>query len=346
MSFMDLFALMPAYAVFVAVMVFVFGCCMGSFINCLAWRVVNGESVVKGRSHCAVCGHALSALDLVPVLSWLCLRGKCRYCGQPIAVRYTVSELMCGVCFLSVLLVFGIDVQVPFLMALGCVLLGLSLIDLDSMIIPNKFVLAGVLLWVAMVACQYAAGVAGLSQISAGVDFGVVAGVASGLVENGGNALVPVVDGLLSAVVIAGLVLVVSCVFKALTGKAGMGMGDIKLYFMVSLYLGLAAGVLNLFLSCIVGLVFAMVSTGRSGAADAADGMSVKTMPADSNGLPEVCATESAREGESASGGKNAQSTGAKAVSKAFPFGPSIAIATWFTLLFGQPLVAAYFSLF
>lgn len=343
---MDLFALMPAYAVFVAVMVFVFGCCMGSFINCLAWRVVNGESVVKGRSHCAVCGHTLSAFDLVPVLSWLCLRGKCRYCGQPIAVRYTVAELICGVYFLSVLLVFGFDVRVPFLMALGCVLLGLSLIDLDSMIIPNKFVLAGVLLWVAMVACQYAAGVAGFGQIGAGVDFGVVAGMASGLTDNGGTALAPVVDGLLSAVVIAGLVLIVSCVFKALTGKAGMGMGDIKLYFMVSLYLGLAAGVLNLFLSCIVGLVFAVVSAGRSGGVEEADGASDKTTSVDSGGLPEVRVAEPVQEGEGISGRKNVRATGAKATSKAFPFGPSIAIAAWFTLLFGQPLVAAYFSLF
>lgn len=346
MSFMDLFALMPAYAVFVAVMVFVFGCCMGSFINCLAWRVVNGESVVKGRSHCAVCGHTLSVLDLVPVLSWLCLRGKCRYCGQPIAVRYTVAELICGVYFLSVLLVFGFDVRAPFLMALGCVLLGLSLIDLDSMIIPNKFVLAGVLLWVAMVACQYAAGVAGLGQIGAGVDFGVVAGMASGLTDNGGTALAPVVDGLLSAVVIAGLVLIVSCVFKALTGKAGMGMGDIKLYFMVSLYLGLAAGVLNLFLSCIVGLVFAVVSAGRSGVVEVGGVEPACDSDAVDCDVTEIRATESVRECENAEPFEKAQASGAKATSKAFPFGPSIAIATWFTLLFGQPLVAAYFSLF
>lgn len=340
MSFMDLFALMPAYAVFVAVVVFVLGCCMGSFINCLAWRVVHGESVLKGRSHCAVCSHPLSALDLVPVLSWLCLRGKCRYCGQPIAVRYTLAELICGAYFLSVLLVLGFDVRVPFLVALGCVLLGLSLIDLDSMVIPNKFVLAGVLLWVAMVACQYAVGVAGFGQAGGAVDAGMVTGMASGLTKNGGTALAPVVDGLLSAVAIAGLVLVVSCVFKALTGKAGMGMGDIKLYFMVSLYLGLAAGVLNLFLSCIVGLVFAVATAGRSGS----DEVGVSAIePAQGNG-GDGERTETQECGDTEQG--EPQGAGAKVTSKAFPFGPSIALATWFSLLFGQSLVAAYFGLF
>ncbi|MDO5334707.1 MAG: prepilin peptidase [Coriobacteriia bacterium] len=265
MGFFELANLMPEWAVFAAVLAFVMGCCAGSFVNCLAWRIVHGESVLRGRSHCACCNHVLGTLDLVPVFSWLALRGRCRYCGEPISVRYTAAELICGAYFLSVLMAFGFVVQTPFLMVLGCVLLGLSLVDLDSLLIPNGFVLFGVVLWVAMMLASGALG-APIRDI--------------------------VFDGLLAAVVLAGLVLLVSWGFKLATGKEGMGMGDVKLYFMVSLYLGLAAGVLNLFVSCIVGLAFA-VRAGR----------------------------------------------------RAFPFGPSIAVASWFTLLFGPGLVSAYLAL-
>ena len=64
----------------------------GSFLNCAAWRLGHGESVLRGRSHCTACGHVLGAADLVPILSWLFLRGKCRYCGSRIPARYPLTE--------------------------------------------------------------------------------------------------------------------------------------------------------------------------------------------------------------------------------------------------------------
>ena len=64
------------------------GAVFGSFLNCAAWRLGHGESVLRGRSHCTACGHVLGAADLVPILSWLFLRGKCRYCGSRIPARY------------------------------------------------------------------------------------------------------------------------------------------------------------------------------------------------------------------------------------------------------------------
>ena len=75
---------------------FVFGLFMGSFLNCLAWRITHGESVLRGRSHCASCGHVLEVRDLVPVLSWLLLGGRCRFCGERISARYPIAELACG----------------------------------------------------------------------------------------------------------------------------------------------------------------------------------------------------------------------------------------------------------
>ena len=287
MGFAELASLMPVWAVFAVVVVFVLGCCMGSFINCMAWRIVAGESWTSGRSHCATCNHELGAADLIPIVSWIALGGKCRYCGQKISARYMVAELVCGLWFISMLVAYGLTVQTVCLMALGCLLLGLSLVDIDSMTIPNGYIIAGIVVWVAMIAAQAACGELGTGA------YGSLSTFLLGL--TGGNVLVAcVADGLGGAFVISVLVLVVAVVFGKVAGKQGMGMGDIKLYFVVTLYLGLACGFLNLFLSCVIGLVFALVA------------------------------------------GKKRQ----------FPFGPSIALATWATLLVGPQLVGAYLGLF
>ena len=75
---------------------FAWGAMLGSFINVVAHRVPRGESVVRGRSRCPRCGAAIRARDNVPVLGWLLLRGRCRDCGEPIAARYPLVELLCG----------------------------------------------------------------------------------------------------------------------------------------------------------------------------------------------------------------------------------------------------------
>ncbi len=80
-------------AMIIAILIVV-GLCFGSFVNALVWRLHEGKlSVVRGRSMCPHCRHELAAKDLVPVLSWLFLRGKCRYCGKPISVQYPLVEL-------------------------------------------------------------------------------------------------------------------------------------------------------------------------------------------------------------------------------------------------------------
>lgn len=287
MGFAELASLMPVWAVFAAVVTFVLGCCMGSFINCMAWRIVAGEKWTSGRSHCATCNHELGALDLIPIASWLALGGKCRYCGERISARYMVAELICGLWFVSMLVAYGLTVQAVCLMALGCLLLGLSLVDLDSMIIPNGYIIASIVVWVVMIALQAATG-----QLCEGA-YGSLGTLWIGAA--GGNVLVAsLAGGLGGALAISVLVLLVAVVFGKVAGKQGMGMGDVKLYFVVTLYLGLTCGFLNLFLSCVVGLLFALVA------------------------------------------GKKRQ----------FPFGPSIAAATWVTLLVGPQLVAAYLGLF
>ncbi len=78
-----------------------FGLIAGSFANAVVWRVHNGKSLLTGRSQCLSCGHQLAAKDLVPLLSWLALSGRCRYCQQPISKQYPLVEALMAVVFAS-----------------------------------------------------------------------------------------------------------------------------------------------------------------------------------------------------------------------------------------------------
>src|SRR5881398_815126 len=80
---------------------FAFGACVGSFLNVVVWRLPRGESIVSPPSHCPKCGTKLAWYDNIPVFGWIALRGKCRYCGQPISVRYPIFEAITGLLFVA-----------------------------------------------------------------------------------------------------------------------------------------------------------------------------------------------------------------------------------------------------
>ena len=84
------------------------GAVAGSFLNCAAWRIVRGESFIRGRSRCPACGHTLGVSELIPIVSWVVQRGRCKACGAKVSVRYPLTEL--GFAILTVLCVlrFGL----------------------------------------------------------------------------------------------------------------------------------------------------------------------------------------------------------------------------------------------
>lgn len=208
---------------------FVLGTVFGSFINCMAWRIVHHESVVKGRSHCAECGHVLSAGDLIPVISYLIRRGRCRYCGKKISPRYLLTELLLGGLFLGAALRFPLSFESVRVMALSCALLGLSLVDLDSFEIPDRFILFGILWWA----------------------------VTLPFLEKPWTLQLK--EGLIGGAVIGGGLFLLSLLFDKITGRESLGFGDVKLVFMLDLYLGPWVGLFHLILSCLIGLLFAAV---------------------------------------------------------------------------------------
>ncbi len=206
----------------------VLGLVMGSFLNCLAWRLVHGESVLKGRSHCAVCGHVLGPADLVPLFSWLFLRGRCRYCGKPVSVRYPLAELACGALFGSLAWRYGFSVETLRFLLLFSLLLAASLVDWEAGWVPDRFPLAGAFGWM-------------LSLL---------------LEADAARALL---RGLLGAAAIFFPLLILVLAADRLLGRESMGGGDLKLFALLGLYFGWKLGLLLVFLSCLTGIAAALV---------------------------------------------------------------------------------------
>lgn len=114
------------------------GACVGSFLNVVVHRLPRGESVVRPRSRCPGCERRLAAWENVPVVSWLALRGRCRGCGAPIAIRYPLVEAGTALLYGGVVAAKGLEAETILALAFVTALIPAALIDLDHQIIPNR----------------------------------------------------------------------------------------------------------------------------------------------------------------------------------------------------------------
>lgn len=130
---------------------FVFGICLFSFFNVVIYRVPNHMDFVKGRSICPKCGHTLSALDLIPIISWIVLGRKCRYCKVRISSRYALVELLGGALAVVCYMTWGNTVNAILNFSFFGILTIISFVDWDTMLIPNGFVIT--VLCIAICAC-------------------------------------------------------------------------------------------------------------------------------------------------------------------------------------------------
>lgn len=127
---------------------FLLGCCIFSFLNVVIYRLPKKMDFVTGRSACPFCGHALGAPDMVPVLGWVFLGGKCRYCKAGISVRYPLVELAGGIAAVLCSYHFGINPRAIIAFLFLCVLTVVSFVDMDTMEIPFSLVIAAALMGV------------------------------------------------------------------------------------------------------------------------------------------------------------------------------------------------------
>ena len=130
------------YPVFFAFVAFWFGCCIGSFLNVCVYRLPLGMSLVSPPSHCTVCNHKISVWENIPIFSYLCLRGKCRWCRAPISPRYLIGEMLVGLMYMAsfvYVLRFRLPLPAMFVYFLTVsVAYPAALIDMKVRLIPNE----------------------------------------------------------------------------------------------------------------------------------------------------------------------------------------------------------------
>lgn len=151
----------PLIMLYILIFAFLFGAVFGSYIDCVAWRLVHQERVARGRSHCDVCGHALGAGDLIPIISYLRSGGRCRYCGAKFSAESTWVELTLGLAFAAIVYKFDVSFVALRYLGLLVILMGLSLVDQKTCIIPDRFHVAGILWWLVtlpLIACTQGKG--------------------------------------------------------------------------------------------------------------------------------------------------------------------------------------------
>ncbi len=193
------------------------GLIIGSFLNVVIYRLPREESIVFPASHCPECGHQLSALELIPVISYIILRGRCRECGASISLKYPLVELLTAFLFLINSLVFSSAVNLIAGLLLSSLLIALAMIDIQHQILPDRLTLTGLAagLLISFIRPEF-------SPLEA------VAGVLAG----------------------GGLLLII-----AVISKGGLGGGDIKLMMMVGSFVGPIQVLVAIFLGAILGLL-------------------------------------------------------------------------------------------
>lgn len=119
------------------IVIFVLGLCIGSFANVCIYRIPNEQSVAFPPSHCTNCGERIKKRDLIPIISYIFLSGKCRNCSNKISIRYPLIELLVGMIFLLLFLNFGITIKFVLYSIISTILIIIFFIDLEHMIIPD-----------------------------------------------------------------------------------------------------------------------------------------------------------------------------------------------------------------
>jgi len=134
-----------------SIFAFVLGLCIGSFLNCVIYRLEIGKSFLKGRSFCPHCGHTLTWYDLIPVVSYIFLAGKCRYCKKHISIQYPIVEVVTGLAFLFIGCMTGFVwqpiqiISLVFLWYIASVLITIFVFDLKHYLIPDKVLFPAVI---------------------------------------------------------------------------------------------------------------------------------------------------------------------------------------------------------
>ena len=199
------------------ILLFIFGVIIGSSLNVCVYRIPRNMSIVYPSSHCPNCNNDLSIIDLIPVLSFLIHKGKCRYCKTSISLRYPIIELLCGLGSAALLYKFGLGWELWTNLVLFFGLVVCSFIDIDLKIIPDKVLLFLLIYGVIMISLR------SKEAFISGVIGFIVGGI---------------------------LLLILSMIYEN-----GLGGGDVKLVSVMGIYLGWKHILMTLWIASILAII-------------------------------------------------------------------------------------------
>jgi leader peptidase (prepilin peptidase)/N-methyltransferase len=204
--------------IFLLTYLFILGLVLGSFYNVVGLRIPQNQSIVTPRSHCTSCKRTLSSLELLPVLSYIFLKGKCKTCGTKVSPVYPIMEFLTGAFFLASALLLGWTPEIIVALLFISLLIIVTVSDIAYMLIPDKVLLFFLPIFIIL-------------RVFIPLDpwWGPIAGALGGF----------------------SLLFLIAVVTKG----NGMGFGDVKLYFVIGIVLGLQNVLLSFFLASLSGSV-------------------------------------------------------------------------------------------
>ena len=215
----------------IEVSIFIFGLCIGSFLNVCIYRLPASKSIVYPRSMCSNCGTLIAAYDNIPVLSYLWLKGRCRHCQIKISIRYPIVELLGGLLALGTFLKFGLTLEALIYYLFCAALLIVTFIDIDHRIIPNVITLPGI-------------------PICFAASFAL--------------PTITYKEALLGILIGGGSLFLVAWIYSLITKKEGMGGGDIKLLAMMGAIVGWQGVLFTIFVASLVGTLAGLAAMLQS----------------------------------------------------------------------------------
>lgn len=212
-----------------AIYSFLVGACFGSFLNVCISRWPDGLSVVRPRSRCPNCGHQITAIENIPIFSWLALRGRCRGCGNRISFQYPLVEIMIGLVWMLSYLHYGLTFTAARVAMLITLLIGIAVTDFKRYLIPDGFTVFGII-WV------------------------LVTAIITLFVGEPEPFAAPF-DAILGACVGAGVIAIAGWLGEVALKKEAMGFGDVTLMAVVGAAVGPNRALMTVFLGALIGAV-------------------------------------------------------------------------------------------
>ena len=248
----DLSLVPPAFGYILAG---VFGAIIGSFLNVVIHRVPLEESIVFPNSRCPSCGAVIAFYDNIPVLSWMMLGAKCRGCKERISFRYPAVELLTAALFVAVAWHDGLSPALPFNLVFVSALVALIFIDAEHMILPNAITYPGMVFAViARLAIPYLTGTLYFDDLPS-LAYGAFAGMPVWVTSLAGAAIGALIGG--------GSLWLMGWTWEKLRGIEAMGLGDVKMMFMVGAYLGWRLTILTIFVGVLSGSIIGVMMMAR-----------------------------------------------------------------------------------